>query len=98
MPERILIIDDDETEISVLSRVVRSNQYAAQAVSGGAAALQLLRQEKFDLILLDVNMSDMDGFEMLRTLRETDNTPVIIVSSRQEAFDTMYGLDIGEGD
>lgn len=95
----VLIVDDDETVQSVLYKVVRSNGIEAKVASSGEEALALASRHHFDLILLDVNMRGIDGFEVVRTLRERNiHTPIIIVSGRQEDYDTLYGLDIGADD
>lgn len=95
----VLIVDDDETVQSVLYKVIRSNGIDAKLASSGEEALELISRNRFDLILLDINMRGIDGFEVIHTLRERGiQTPVIIVSGRQEDYDTLYGLDIGADD
>ena len=71
----------------------------ANTVSGGEQALELVRKRPFDLILLDVNLRGMDGFQVIQELRGRGiKTPIIIVSGRKEDYDTLYGLDIGADD
>ena len=71
----------------------------AKTVSGGEQALELVREHPFDLILLDVNLRGMDGFQVIHELRGRGiKTPIIIVSGRKEDYDTLYGLDIGADD
>ena len=95
----VLIVDDDEAVQSVLYKVICSNGIGAKVASSGEEALELTRRHHFDLILLDVNMRGMDGFEVVRTLRSRKvRTPIIIVSGRKEDYDTLYGLDIGADD
>ena len=95
----VLIVDDDEAVQSVLYKVIRSNGLETQLASSGEQALELVAHNHFDLILLDVNMHGMDGFAVIRTLRQWGTkTPIIIVSGRQEDYDTLYGLDIGADD
>ena len=95
----VLIVDDDETVQSVLYKVIRSNGIDAKVAASGEEALELVSHHHFDLILLDINMRGMDGFEVVHTLREQNiKTPIIIVSGRQEDYDTLYGLDIGADD
>jgi len=95
----VLIVDDDEAVQSVLYKVIRSNGIEARTASNGEEALELVSRTHFDLILLDVNMRGMDGFEVVHALRERGvKTPIIIVSGRQEDYDTLYGLDIGADD
>lgn len=95
----VLIVDDDEAVQSVLYKVISSNGIDAQVVSSGEEALEITRRYHFDLILLDVNMRGVDGFEVVQALRKRGvKTPIIIVSGRKEDYDTLYGLDIGADD
>lgn len=99
MKDKVLIVDDDQAVSSILYKVVKSNGMDADTVSGGKEALRMLGAHSYDLILLDINMHDMDGFEAIETIRSKGyKTPIIIVSSRTEDFDTLYGLDIGADD
>lgn len=99
MADRILIVDDDPAICKLLERVMRSNELEAVTASSGAQALEYLEQQVFDVILLDVNLGDMEGFEVLRRLRERGiRTPVMIVSGRSEDFDSLYGLSLGADD
>lgn len=99
MADTVLIVDDDEAVQTMLYKVIRSNGIQAQIASCGEQALQMIRRSNFDLILLDVNMNGMDGFEVIQRLRSQGiQTPIIIVSGRQEDYDTLYGLDIGADD
>ena len=99
MADTVLIVDDDEAVQTMLYKVIRSNGLSAETASSGEQALKALAAKKFDLILLDVNMQGMDGFEVVQRLRSRGvRTPIIIVSGRQEDYDTLYGLDIGADD
>ena len=95
----VLIVDDDESVQTVLYKVIRSNGIEADLAASGEEALERTAKKRYDLILLDVNMGGMDGFEVVETLRSRDiGTPIIIVSGRKEDYDTLYGLDIGADD
>ena len=99
MADTVLIVDDDKAVQTMLYKVIRSNGLAADTASGGQEALSLTENRKYDLILLDINMHGMDGFEVIQRLRSRGvKTPIIIVSGRQEDYDTLYGLDIGADD
>ena len=99
MADTVLIVDDDESVQTTLYKVIRSNGLNAEIASGGEEALVLASRKHYDLILLDVNMPGMDGFQVVQQLRSRDiRTPIIIVSGRQEDYDTLYGLDIGADD
>ena len=99
MADLVLIVDDDEAVQTMLYKVIRSNALDAHTASSGEQALQMVKTKQYDLILLDVNMRGMDGFEVVRKLRADGvKTPIIIVSGRQEDYDTLYGPDIGADD
>ena len=99
MADKVLIVDDDQAVLNMLSKVMKSNGLDSDSASGGEEALQLLSLGHYDLILLDVNMQGMDGFEVVQEIRRRgQKTPIIIVSGRKEDFDTLYGLDIGADD
>lgn len=99
MADSVLIVDDDESVLTMLNKVIRSAGMDANTVSGGKQALELVRERPFDIILLDVNLRDMDGFQVIQELRGRGvKTPIIIVSGRKEDYDTLYGLDIGADD
>ena len=99
MRERILIVDDDEAVRSMLYKVIRSNGMEADVCASGNQALSMVTGSSYDLILLDVNMPGMDGFQVVQQLRSREiHTPIIIISGRQEDYDTLYGLDIGADD
>ena len=99
MADQVLIVDDDPAICKLLEKVMRSNDMDSQAVGSGQQALQALEARTFDIILLDVNLGDMEGFEVLRRLRERGiKTPVIIISGRNEDYDSLYGLSLGADD
>lgn len=99
MQDTVLIVDDDKAVQTTLFKVIRSNGLAADTASSGPEALNMLCEKEYDLILLDINMHGMDGFEVIQKLRRSGiKTPIIIVSGRQEDYDTLYGLDIGADD
>lgn len=99
MADRILIVDDDIAVSTMLYKVVRSNGIDADTVSSGENALLQLNKCTYDLILLDINMHGMDGFQVIQAARNKGiKTPIIIVSGRKEDFDTLYALDIGADD
>ena len=95
----VLIVDDDEAVQSVLYKVISSNGIDAKVVGSGEEALVQVKRHTFDLILLDINMRGIDGFEVIQSLRRQGvKTPIIIVTGRKEDYDTLYGLDIGADD
>lgn len=99
MADRVLIVDDDPAISKLLEKVIRSNDMEPTIAGSGAEALQLLSVQAFDLILMDVMLGDMEGFEVIKQLRGRGiDTPIIIVSGRNEDYDSLYGLSIGADD
>lgn len=99
MADTVLIVDDDQSIQTMLYKVLRSNGLDAEIAGSGEAALKLAGEKEYDLILLDINMQGIDGFQVIQQLRSKEiQTPIIIVSGRQEDYDTLYGLDIGADD
>lgn len=99
MRERVLIVDDDEAVRTMLYKVIRSNGMEADVCANGTTAISMVGTTAYDLILLDVNMPGMDGFQVVQKLRAKGiQIPIIIISGRQEDYDTLYGLDIGADD
>lgn len=95
----VLIVDDDEAVLTMLRKVIESNGIQAHTAVSGEEALEKIAAEHYDLILLDVNLTGMDGFQVVQNIRgRSIKTPIIIVSGRKEDFDTLYGLDIGADD
>ncbi|MEG0853609.1 MAG: response regulator transcription factor [Angelakisella sp.] len=97
--ECVLIVDDDLAVRKVLHRVLASNGFSHQEAASGEEALAILRHKTFDLIIMDITLGNMDGFEVVQHLRGAGNkTPIIILSGRSEDYNTLYGLDIGADD
>lgn len=97
--ERILIVDDDPGVRKVLGKVITMGGQEPVTASSGEEALALVQRQQVDLIILDVMMGGMDGFQVVRELRRRQNgIPIIILSARSEDYDTLYGLDIGADD
>lgn len=96
---RILIAEDEERIARFIERGLRDNGFTATTVGDGVAALDLATSGEFDLLVLDVGLPRMDGFTLLRTLRELGSSiPVIMVTARTAVEDTVRGLEGGADD
>ena len=96
---RILIAEDEERISSFVAKGLRSAGYTPVVCAHGGEALELARSGNFDLVLLDVGLPGIDGFEVLRRLRaETTTLPVIMLTARTQTSDTVAGLDGGASD
>ena len=92
----VLIVDDDEAVRTMLYKIMVSNDFDVDQASSGEEALQAIENKNYDLMLLDINMHGMDGFEVINKIRgQGSNLPIIVVSGRKADYDTLYGLDIG---
>lgn len=99
MADKVLIVDQDLFVSTMLQKAVRNNGLDSFSVSSGEEALENLKRDYYDLILLDINLNGIDGFEVIEQIRKRGlNTPIIIVSARKEDFDTLYGLNLGADD
>ncbi len=97
--KRILIVEDEKSIVDIIRFNLDREGYAVLEAYDGEAGLALARAEKPDLILLDVMMPKMMGFDVCRALRgEGDNVPVIILTAREEEEDKVLGLEIGADD
>lgn len=95
---RLLLVEDDKELAELVTEYLQLNQYSVTACSDGASAIAALAAEHFDLVLLDIMLPGIDGLEVLRKLRRTAATPVIIISARGADTDKIVGLELGADD
>lgn len=96
---RLLLAEDELSLSKALIAILEHNNYSADAVYDGVAALEYLETGDYDGVILDVMMPKMDGMEVLRKIRERgDNTPVLILTAKSEVDDKVAGLDGGAND
>jgi two-component system phosphate regulon response regulator OmpR len=98
-PNHILVVDDDNRIRDLLRRYLLGLGYHVTAADGGLSARKLLDQLVFDLVVLDVMMPDLNGFDVLKGIRLLDKTtPVILLTARSDAADRIEGLKLGADD
>ena len=98
-PSHILVVDDDDRIRDLTRRYLQGLGYHISTAEDGVRARHLLDQLVFDLVILDVMMPRMDGFELLKSIRATDQTtPVILLTARGDSADRIEGLKIGADD
>ena len=96
---RILVVEDERALCETIVRSLRRLAYSVDPCYDGDTAIDLLGSERYDLVLLDLNLPGADGMTVLRTLRQTDReTRVLILSARSEVADQVEGLDAGAND
>ena len=97
--QSLLIIDDDTELTDMLQSYLQTSGYQVQVASDGVSGLEMARSDSnFDLILLDVMMPGMDGFDVLKALRQTHITPVLMLTARGDDYDRILGLELGADD
>jgi len=96
---KILVVDDEPAIRDLISEVLKIADYDFATIGDGVEALNMIRREKFDLIILDVNLPKLDGFAVLEKVRENAPTqPIIMISARTEKDDVTHGLRLGADD
>ena len=99
MADKVLIVDDDPAICKLLEKVMKSNELDPTIAMSGKEALNIIKNHTFDIILMDVMLGDMEGFEVIKKIRSQGiSTPVMIVSGRNEDYDSLYGLSLGADD
>ena len=91
--ETILIVEDDKTIAESICFILEKDSFNCQWFDNGTDALEFHKDNEVDLILLDVGLPDMSGFDLLRKVREKSNIPVIIISARDDESDQVLGLE-----
>ncbi|ALQ06984.1 MULTISPECIES: response regulator [Pseudoalteromonas] len=95
---KLLMIDDDTGLCELLSEYLTAQGFEIQSVHDGEQGLKLAQVNDYALILLDVMLPTLDGFEVLKQLRQTKLTPVIMLTAKGEDFDRIFGLELGADD
>lgn len=96
--QKILIVDDDNNIAELISLYLTKECFECRIVNDGEAALRAFSDFAPDLILLDLMLPGMDGYQVCRTIRHTSQTPIIMLSAKGEVFDKVLGLELGADD
>lgn len=96
--EKVLIVDDDRNSVRFLELELRHEGYRVEKEYDGAAGLKRALGEPFDLLILDIMMPRLDGMEMLRQLRTSCDTPIMMLTAKDAVSDKVTGLDDGADD
>ena len=98
MAEKILVVDDEISLQETLAYNLKKQGYQVETAGTGTEALELAREIKPDLIILDVMLPGLDGFEVCRILRREMTTPVLMLTARDDEIDRVVGLEVGADD
>lgn len=98
MAKTIMVVDDEERLVSLVKAYLEQNGFRVVTAKNGRDALFLARQEKPDLILLDIMMPEMDGHEFMRLHQRESDTPIILLTAKVDENDKVLGLELGADD
>ncbi len=98
MAEKILVVDDEISLQETLAYNLKKEGYEIETAGDGTTAIDLARAKKPDLIILDIMLPGLDGFEVCRILRQETNTPVLMLTARDDEIDRVVGLEVGADD
>ncbi len=96
--QKILIVDDDANIAELISLYLTKEMYETQIAQDGEEAIALFRSFEPDLIMLDLMLPGIDGYEVCRRIRQVSMTPIIMLSAKGETFDKVLGLELGADD
>ena len=95
---KILICDDEAGLRAVIKRYAIFEGHEVMEAGDGMKAVELCRNNTFDIIIMDIMMPELDGFSAVKEIRKTSDTPVIMLSARGEEYDKVLGFEIGVDD
>ena len=96
--EKILIVDDDTNICELLRLYIEKEGFSVIIANDGASAVQLFREQQPDLMLLDIMLPKLDGWQVCREVRKTSDKPIIMLTAKGETFDKVLGLELGADD
>lgn len=95
---RILLVEDDKSIVTNLTEYLTKEGYAVKSASGQKDAIQLVETEKFDLVLLDISLSDGNGFSVCKAIKSDYDIPVIFLTASGDEYSTVTGFEVGADD
>lgn len=96
--KKILVVDDEPQIVKVLQAYLEKDGFQVLTAFDGLAALKTIEREKFDFIILDLNLPGMDGLDVCREVRRDSNVPILMLTARVEEVDKLIGLELGADD
>jgi DNA-binding response OmpR family regulator len=96
--ERILVVDDEQNIIDLVTLYLERDGFKVESATDGAAALEMIQADEPSLVVLDIMLPEVDGFEVCRRTRATSEVPIIMLTARDEDIDKIVGLELGADD
>src|SRR5690625_1592922 len=96
--KKVLIVDDEKRMLDLIELYLRPHLYDCHKADHASEALSLLEKETFHIVLLDIMMPDMDGWELCREIRRFSDVPIIMLTARDQRDDIVKGLQLGADD
>lgn len=96
--KKVLLVDDEKRMLDLLELYLKPHRYLCKKAVGAEEALVLMESEAFDIVLLDIMMPEMDGWELCREIRKFSDVPIIMLTARDQQQDVIKGLNIGADD
>lgn len=98
MSKKVLIVDDEKAIVDILNHNLKREGYDTLEAYDGESAINLVKTEKPDLVLLDVMLPKMDGFSVCKNIRQISNIPILMVTAKEDIVDKVIGLELGADD
>ena len=95
MQKHVLVVEDDNDILELLKLYLEASEFLVSVAYDGVEALDILKNEKIDLLIADIMMPRMNGYELIKSVRVNSNIPIIIISAKNMDSDKILGLDIG---
>jgi len=94
----ILMVDDEEQIRKIVAKYAEFENFTVYEASNGMEAIQICKKQKFDIIIMDIMMPELDGFSACKEIRKNCDTPIIMLSARGEEYDKIHGFELGIDD
>ena len=94
----LLYVDDEENWLNAVGQILQTGEFVVDTATDGEMALQKMAEQRYDMILLDLMLPGIDGYQVCRELRAKSDVPIIMLSAKGEVFDKVLGLELGADD
>ncbi|GAB3795070.1 response regulator transcription factor [Virgibacillus kimchii] len=96
--KKVLLVDDEKRMLDLLALYLTPHSYSCRKALGAAEALSFIKKEVFDIVILDIMMPEMDGWELCQEIRQISDVPIIMLTAREQQEDIVKGLKLGADD